>query len=84
MATFFICYDLAQKDEDYYEDLFKDLKSLGAKRVQESVWALKSDQRTSEIFDALKGNFPDDNDRLLVGNIDGWSSRHSMYNIKDI
>ncbi|HVZ79921.1 MAG TPA: CRISPR-associated endonuclease Cas2 [bacterium] len=84
MSLFFICYDLAKADENEYSDLFEVLEAMGAIRVQKSVWVVKAEKSASEIFEKLKSYFPDDQDRLLIGNVDGWSSRHSMNKIKNL
>jgi CRISPR/Cas system-associated endoribonuclease Cas2 len=64
MAKFYVAYDLDKPGQNYPE-LWNELESLGAKRVQDSVWVLASDSSSSDIRDTLQ-QYVDSNDRLLV------------------
>ena len=44
MAKFYVAYDLDKPGQDY-TNLWDELESLGAQRVQDSVWVLVSNSR---------------------------------------
>jgi len=77
MALFYIAYDLDKPGQDY-QNLWDELDSLGAKRVQDSVWALRSDTSAKELRDVLKKHI-DSDDRLLVVQSGDWASRNLMH-----
>jgi CRISPR-associated endonuclease Cas2 len=79
---FFVTYDLDKPGQDY-TDLWNELDSLGAQRVQESVWVVRYSGKTVELRDLLK-NYIDSNDRLLVVRSAFWASVRSMVDIKTI
>jgi CRISPR-associated endonuclease Cas2 len=79
MALFFVAYDLDRPGQKY-QDLWDELESLGAKRVQDSVWALKSNEKTVDLRNTLRQHI-DENDRLLVIKASFWASRKSMFDI---
>ena len=76
MELYYIAYDLDKPGQDY-PDLWDELKRIGAKRVQDSVWALKSNNSVTEIRDAVK-TYMDSNDRLLVVRSATWAGRKLM------
>lgn len=65
MTCYIISYDLITPWKNY-DVLIKELKSLWARaKICESLWAVKSSKKASEIRDHLK-KFMDNNDRLFV------------------
>ena len=82
MALFFVTYDLDKPGQNY-QNLWDELESLGAKRLQDSVWGLQSSKSPVGLRDLLKGHI-DSNDRLLVIENGGWASWNSMFKINDI
>lgn len=64
MALVYVSYDLDKPGQNY-QDLWDELESLGAKRVQDSVWVLRSDDTAEALFNILQRHI-DKNDRLLV------------------
>ena len=78
-----ISYDLRQPDRDY-ETLWKALSEIGARRVLQSVWAVKSNGKTpAKLRDQLK-RYIDENDRLLVAEVDGWATRSAMSDMNEL
>jgi CRISPR-associated endonuclease Cas2 len=82
MALYLIAYDLRKPDFDY-ADLDSKLEQLGAKRVQESVWMLRSNESAKALQNQLKGSIHK-KDRLLVAEVHSWASRKAMTKIKEI
>ena len=64
MAKFYVAYDLDKPGQNY-PNLWDELDSLGAQRVQDSVCALESKSTAVAIRDTLQQHI-DKNDRLLV------------------
>ena len=64
MALFYVAYDLDKPGQNY-PNLWDELDSLSAQRIQDSVWGLKYDGTHKELRDTLKQHI-DKNDRLLV------------------
>ena len=73
MAKFVITYDLRKPNytEADYEELYDALDSLGAKHIQDSVWAVSSDDDSEAIFDLLWQHMHQPKDRLLVAKTTG-------------
>lgn len=78
MATYFIAYDLIEKEMEDYEELYTALEELGAKRVLLSNWYVKKENTSCrEIKENLLQHMEAD-DRLLVvkkGEAPAWSSQ---------
>ena len=83
MALFFVAYDIDESHENEYEDLWNDLKSFNAKRVQKSVWALRSDKDATSLRDTFEKRLRE-GDRLLIIEEKHWSSFNSMHKISSI
>lgn len=68
MPRFVISYDLRKPryTESDYQELYDELDTLGAKHIQDSVWAVTTDSSASDIYDALWQHMHQANDRLLV------------------
>lgn len=82
MALFYVAYDLDRPGQDYPE-LWEELESLGAQRVQESVWVLKSNKKTVELRDTLKRHI-DQNDRILIIKSSFWAAQRNMTNVNKL
>ena len=78
MAKFYVAYDLDKPGQNY-PNLWDELDSLGAQRVQDSVWVLASDRTSEAIRDTLKQHI-DKNDRLLVVKSSGAAWYRLMFN----
>ena len=78
MAKFYVAYDLDKPGQNY-PNLWSELDSLGAKRIQDSVWVLASDSTSAQIRDTLQQHI-DKNDRLLVVKSAGSAWQNLMFN----
>lgn len=65
MALFYVAYDLDKPGQNY-PNLWDELESLAAVRVQDSVWALRATDTTASELCKLLNTHVDKNDRLLV------------------
>ena len=75
---YLITYDLDRPGQDY-KDLLAYLRQLGATRVLESVWLLKSDAEHGALRDAIRSNGRlDTNDRILVAGLSGAAAWHNL------
>lgn len=85
MAVFIISYDLRKPDCDY-EPLYDTLYEMGAKRIQESVWGVRTNSTADEVFDVLWERMPNEKDRLFVipFDKDGDYRNHSIIKLKDL
>jgi CRISPR/Cas system-associated endoribonuclease Cas2 len=84
MPRFLVAYNLSRPDENY-QHLYRDLESLGAKRIQDCVWLLRRDDETPlSLRKRLFAYVDDEKDRLLVARIDTLSSRNGMVKIGEI
>jgi len=80
MAVFLISYDLRKTDFDY-QPLFDALHEIGAKHLQESVWGVRIEWSSENVFDHLWRHMHDVSDRLLVVHfegIDGYKSQNTI------
>lgn len=77
MAVYLICYDLRKPDYDY-DPVWAELVSLSAQHIQDTVWAVKSDKSSKELFELLWPHFHNEKDRLLVSSISSWRGVHLM------
>ena len=83
MALFFIAYDIDESNEEEYKDLWKELEDSGAKRVQKSVWVLRSQESANSLRKAISETVGEE-DRLLVIEKKDWSARNPMCDINSI
>ena len=77
-----IGYDLRVPGQ-HYPALTKTLNALGAKRVLQSFWVVKSDHSTADLRDYLR-RFIDNSDRMFVEEIGHWASFNTMATPKDL
>lgn len=78
MNKYLITYDLDRPGQDY-TDLIAYLRKLGATRVLESVWLLKSNSEHAPLRDAIKSEGRlDANDRILVAGLNGAAAWQNL------
>ena len=66
MANFLVIYDLVnRKSESEYEELWNELKRLGAHRTQYSSWLVSLNNTPKEIVEHFK-QFVHSDDRIMV------------------
>lgn len=63
--TYVISYDLRKPDKDY-DPLYTALGKLGAQRVQESVWGVRTGKSATAIHSELWQHLHSEKDRLFV------------------
>jgi hypothetical protein len=73
MNYFIVTYDLNKPGHDY-ETLRYAIEVYENVHAMDSVYFIKANDNASVIFDRLS-QFIDSNDRLFVGEIDGWKAR---------
>jgi CRISPR/Cas system-associated endoribonuclease Cas2 len=85
MAVFIISYDPRKPDDDC-GPLYDALDDMGAKRIQQSVWGVRTNSTADEIFDVLWERLPNENDHLFVipFDKDGDYRNHSIIKLKDL
>lgn len=65
MAFYVVTYDLIQKSESEYENLWHELNSLDSVKTQDSVYLVSSTHTQTQLLDLLKQHIHE-NDRLMV------------------
>jgi CRISPR-associated endonuclease Cas2 len=85
MSLLLISYDLRKPNyrESDYEDLYHALKSLGAKRIQDSVWAVQAESTPKKLQEKLSRHVHDA-DRLLVAEINGFSNINGITKLTSV
>jgi hypothetical protein len=87
MSVFLISYDLRKPDFDY-EPLYGALDEIRAKRVQDSVWGVRSADSASQVFDYLWQHMHSARDRLFVVPFDygdkNYKGKNSINMLKSI
>jgi CRISPR/Cas system-associated endoribonuclease Cas2 len=80
-----IAYDLLKPNytPDDYKKLYAELDSIGAKRIQDSVWAVRTDADAFDVFDRLQ-RYIYRTDRLLVIRVNGFRSRGAINKLSRI
>jgi CRISPR-associated endonuclease Cas2 len=83
MYRLLISYDLQwpNASEDDYGELYKALAEIGARRIQESVWAVRSEKTPNELFKRLHRHLHA-GDRLLVARISSFRSVEAIHLLK--
>jgi hypothetical protein len=82
MAIYFIAYNLAKPGQNG-KTLWDALKSLGAKRIQESVWMLRSNSTAAQVRDHL-WQYIGLSGRLLVIEGLGWAAWNPMSDVNSV
>jgi hypothetical protein len=87
MSRYVISYDLRKPnytDADYQE-LYDELDSIGAKHIQDSVWAVRNDASAKDIFNVLWAHMHQVRDRLLVvETTDNFNNINGITKFKDV
>lgn len=81
-VLYFISYDLIKTKD--YPKLYDELEKFKAKRVLESVWGFRYESGKSGDLRDHFAKFIDKDDRLLVIQSNGWSSRNLLFNPNNI
>lgn len=87
MPRYVICYDLRKPNytEADYEELYAELDSIGARHIQDSVWAVRSEDSCQTIFDSLWQHMHQPKDRLLVVVADyGFNNINGITRFKEV
>ncbi len=82
MAIYFIAYNLAKPGQNG-KTLWDVLTALGAKRIQESVWILRSNSTAAQIRDHL-WQYIGLSGRLLVVEGLGWAAWNPMSDVNSV
>jgi len=77
MALYLISYDLIRPEKDY-EDLINGLERAGAVRVLFSQWLLRTNRSKKEVYDYVRSQGMDGNDKLLVVAVSEWIASANM------
>lgn len=78
MANYLISYDLDKPGKDY-KDLLAFLRQIGATRILESVWLLKSNLSHEALRDQIRANGRmDSSDRILVAGLSGAAAWYNL------
>ncbi len=75
-AIYLVSYDLTEPYGNRYQVLQDYLTSLGAVRVLESTWMLRSQQSETALRDAI-WELMVPRDRLIVASIDAYATTHA-------
>jgi len=82
MAIYFIAYNLAKPGQNG-KTLWDVLTALGAKRIQESVWILRSNSTAAQIRDHL-WQYIGLSGRLLVVESQGCAAWNPMSDVNSV
>lgn len=82
MALCLITYELRLPSQSY-QPLWNVLGGIGAQRVLESVWILRTNSTPSALRDHLRVHL-DSDDRILVTEMGIWGTWNTMSNINQI
>ena len=78
-----ITYDLRKPDYDY-DPLYQELAAIEAVHIQDSVWAVRTDESPEAIYDQLWPHMHNAKDKLLVTNTGAFKGINSMNKFSDI
>jgi hypothetical protein len=83
MRVFLIHYDLLQKPDVEYPTLIPTLTRLGAKRLTQTAWAVRTEMTVAELRDeiqlaAIQG------DRFVIAQLSEWRTIGTLHKIDDI
>jgi len=87
VSRYIVSYDLRKPNytEEDYQEMYTRLGELNAKRIQDSVWAVRSDYTAEQIFDYLWKHMHQAKDRLLVAAADGdFKNIHGFGKFSDV
>lgn len=82
-----ITYDLSEKNQDKYEEMFDAIKSFGAYcKIQKSVWLVKSSFSPTQMYDKIVASIGSD-DYIFISEISnnfyGWAHEDHWTFIKE-
>jgi hypothetical protein len=85
LSRLLISYDLRKPNytEKDYEKLYAEMERLGAKHIQDSVWAIQSEEKCGAIIEVLKKHMHS-MDRLLVARIDGFENVNGITRLSSV
>ena len=85
MPLFLVCYDLRKPNykESDSQDLYRELDWFDAKPIQDSVWAIRENSTSAEIFNKLRPHMHK-KDRLLVTKLSGFQNIHGITALKSV
>lgn len=75
--TYFVAYDLKEKDPEDYQELYKEFEKFSNKRIQKSVYIISSLKSAQELCNQFKKNLQAD-DKIIIIEI----SENIAYNYK--
>jgi len=81
MAVYFVAYNLAKSDQN--KNLWDALTAMGAKRIQDSVWAVRSNSTAPQLQKQLWG-YVGLQGRMLVVDSQNWASWNPMCDINSV
>ncbi len=85
MAKYIISYDLRKPDYDY-QPLYDALAEISAVHIQDSVWAVRSDDTAEIIFGYLWQFMHNQKDRLLVVEMQeqNWKNMNGINKLRPV
>ena len=83
MAVYFVAYNLAAKPGQNGKNMWDGLTALGARRIQDSVWMLRSDSTAAQVRDHL-WQYVGLSGRLLVVEGAVWAAWNPMSDVKSV
>lgn len=83
MARLLISYDLRKPDFDY-QPLYDELGLMGAKHIQDSVWAVSTEEDPGDVYGRLWPCMHGERDRLLVANIGAFKAINSIDKLSSV
>ncbi len=83
MAVYFVAYNLAAKPGQNGKNMWDVLTALGAKRLQDSVWMLRSNFTAAQVREHL-WPYVGLSGRLLVVEGSGWAAWNPMAEINSV
>src|SRR5271167_2706529 len=83
MSVYFVAYNLAAKPGRNGKSLWDVLTALGARRIQDSVWMLRSNFTAAQVREHL-WPYVGLSGRLLVVEGSGWAAWNPMAEINSV
>jgi hypothetical protein len=83
MAVYFVAYDLAAKPRQNSKSLWDALTALGARRVQDSVWMVRSNFTAAQVREHL-WPYVGLSGRLLVVEGSDWAAWNPMAEVNTV
>ena len=86
MSVFLISFDRLKPNHDY-QPLYDELRKMGAKQIQDSLWSIRTTDAVFVIFDNLWQHMHSERDRLLVVSFDKkqeYAARNLLSPMKEL